>query len=636
MIVGGEPMVLPPVSVPFNADVAAVRLVGGMAALSEGVATAVADASGREVRRLAGADRYETAAAIVRDGWSAGAATVVVATGADFPDSLAAGPLAARLDAPVVLVDGTDPERVPDALLVELDPEQVLIAGGATAVAPAVVEEIATVTGVTPTVVAGAERHESAARLAAHGWPQGAEVVYLATSEDFADALAGAAAAAFEGAPMLLTARDHVPAPTADALTALAPERVVVLGGVDAVSQAVVQEVEAMAGVDVERLAGADRFETAAAVVAATWPGAASSAYVATGLAFPDALAGAAAAATGMPPSCSPTRPPFPPRPASCCRSCGSRSYGGGSAAAGPVELAAVASRRAAAAGSAEREDRALARRLGRAAVDEALAARGAPTRASITSTTSTTRSHRRDTSRHLTASPTRAPRRWRSPGRRPPAQLAGSSSSPPTSPVAPPPQPPPPAPPPRPHRPTPHRTAPSRPQSPTTTSTGCSRVSAHRDGSAGLLGDRRGVRTAALLARGVTGEVRDAGAVGVLGLVGPEQRAAAAPAGQEPLDGDLLGRRGPVAMGCHLGALEHDPDREGEPIGDLAPDGVGEVGLRDSACPSLDVGRDRAAAALPLVVVGRRVRCACAVELVGLLRAAVHRHLQRAVQLAA
>src|SRR5580704_6007818 len=44
------------------------------------------------------------------------------------------------------------------------------------------------------------------------------------------------------------------------------------------------------------RLAGADRFATAAAVSQATYPDGAPIAYVATGLDFPDALAAAAAA----------------------------------------------------------------------------------------------------------------------------------------------------------------------------------------------------------------------------------------------------------------------------------------------------------------------------------------------------
>jgi putative cell wall-binding protein len=68
-------------------------VVGGPAVVSDQV---MAELAGRPVERIAGPDRYSTAAALL-DLVPPSGATAVVATGADYPDGLAAGPAAAAL-----------------------------------------------------------------------------------------------------------------------------------------------------------------------------------------------------------------------------------------------------------------------------------------------------------------------------------------------------------------------------------------------------------------------------------------------------------------------------------------------------------------------------------------------------------
>lgn len=84
-----------------------VRIVGGPAAVSEEVEAAVRRRD-RSTRRLQGPTRYHTALAVaeeaVRDGASPG--QVLVATGRDFPDALAAGMAAAEMGTVLVLTDG--------------------------------------------------------------------------------------------------------------------------------------------------------------------------------------------------------------------------------------------------------------------------------------------------------------------------------------------------------------------------------------------------------------------------------------------------------------------------------------------------------------------------------------------------
>ena len=98
---------------------------------------------------------------------------------------------------------------------------------------------------------------------------------------------------------MLLTRATEVPASLATELARLQPARIVVLGGPAVVSDAVLGALVPYAtSGSVTRLWGADRYETAAAVSAATTPAPASALFVATGRNFPDALVSAPAAAS--------------------------------------------------------------------------------------------------------------------------------------------------------------------------------------------------------------------------------------------------------------------------------------------------------------------------------------------------
>lgn len=83
-----------------------IVIVGGTAAVSAGVAEAVA-ATGATVRRVSGADRYETSAAIAAFGLAHGmvAHAPILATGHDHPDALSGSTLARAVNSPLLLTD---------------------------------------------------------------------------------------------------------------------------------------------------------------------------------------------------------------------------------------------------------------------------------------------------------------------------------------------------------------------------------------------------------------------------------------------------------------------------------------------------------------------------------------------------
>ena len=143
--------------------------------------------------------------------------------------------------------------------------------------------------------LSGSDRFATAAAISKSRFGSGAATVFIATGASFPDALAGAPAAARAKAPILLTARNDLPAATATELARLRPSKIVVLGGSGVVSDTVASKLRGYAG-SVVRWAGANRFETAAAISRSTFAAGVGVAYVATADTFPDALSGGAVA----------------------------------------------------------------------------------------------------------------------------------------------------------------------------------------------------------------------------------------------------------------------------------------------------------------------------------------------------
>ncbi|MEO8510194.1 MAG: PQQ-dependent sugar dehydrogenase [Chloroflexota bacterium] len=250
-----------------------------------------------QLDRLAGFDRYATAAAASAAAFPGGARAVLVATGENFPDALAASAAAGRIDAPLLLVRST---AIPDATATELarlDPDTITIVGGPDVITDAVRDQLMPYA---PSVVrlSGADRYATAAAVSGKFSPTSdVPAVMIATGTGFPDALGGAPAAAHLDASLLLTRPNALPPATSAELARLDPATIYVLGGPAAVSDVVLGALDAYADV-VVRLGGADRYGTAAEVAQAFWTHA-DGAWVATGRNFPDALAGSALAGGG-------------------------------------------------------------------------------------------------------------------------------------------------------------------------------------------------------------------------------------------------------------------------------------------------------------------------------------------------
>lgn len=272
------------------AAIAAVTLVSSL--VSAGVASA---APAPTVTRISGPNRYATAAAVSAQ-FEAGPDYAFIATGTNFPDALAGAALAGSSESPLLLVQPDAVSSRTASELERLQPKEIVILGGNEAVSPGVEEQLQGYSATGNVIrVSGKDRYATADAISATYEP-GVDYAFVATGENFPDALSAAAYAGMLDAPLLITRSTGLSQGTISELTRLQPEKIVIIGGTNAVSSATEAQLGQYATADgtgsVIRIGGKDRYSTSA-LIAETFTSS-SAVYVATGDNFPDALAGAA------------------------------------------------------------------------------------------------------------------------------------------------------------------------------------------------------------------------------------------------------------------------------------------------------------------------------------------------------
>lgn len=244
--------------------------------------------------RVAGADRVGTANAVSQATWASRgasgrhAASAVVARDDDFPDALAAVPLADAKNGPLLLSDPSslDPSTLRELTRILPPGSTVYLAGGTSALAPGIETTLAGA-GFLPVRIAGGDRFATATAIAgALGNPS---TVLEADGLGFADALSAGPAAAIRHGAVLLTDGSTQAQETGDYLAAHHPTAYAIGGpasAADPTAQAIV---------------GSNRYDTAARVASAFFTKPAEIGF-ATGTDYPDALAaGAQLAKLGAP-----------------------------------------------------------------------------------------------------------------------------------------------------------------------------------------------------------------------------------------------------------------------------------------------------------------------------------------------
>ncbi|MDO9396034.1 MAG: cell wall-binding repeat-containing protein [Herbiconiux sp.] len=248
--------------------------------------------------RLAGSDRYLGAVEVSKRTFAPGTRTVYMASGETFPDALSASAVAGAVGSPVLLMTKTSIQGAVADELRRLMPQKIIVVGGENTISG---EAMAGLGEFAPTVerVNGADRYAVSAQLSKTAVGTKPNVVYVASGEVFPDALSAGPAAGHRAGPVLLVQKGGVPDPVIAEIQRLKPLSVVVLGGLNTVSAAVVDRLAGLlpTGTPLSRIDGLDRYAVSAATSAAAFDAATTkTVYVAAGAVFPDALAGSPAA----------------------------------------------------------------------------------------------------------------------------------------------------------------------------------------------------------------------------------------------------------------------------------------------------------------------------------------------------
>ncbi|MDO9396825.1 MAG: cell wall-binding repeat-containing protein, partial [Herbiconiux sp.] len=217
-----------------------VKVVGGFASVSDGWPLEFS-MSGIQSTRIDGVDRYAVSRRIAMEEFGYDAPTVFITTGVTFPDALSAVPAAVSQKAPIILVNGTashlDAETA-DALRT-LRTSEVVIVGGPASVSTGIKADLSALLGADRVQRIGGDDRYAVAKAVNRQYFAEAPEVYLATGLNFPDALTGGVLAASNGAPLLLARTDCVPGSALDAMNAWGTTRVILLGGPNSLSTAV-------------------------------------------------------------------------------------------------------------------------------------------------------------------------------------------------------------------------------------------------------------------------------------------------------------------------------------------------------------------------------------------------------------
>lgn len=241
-----------------------------------------------EMEVLAGSNRYRTAQAISSQMYQS-AETAVLVNAQNFPDALAAGPLAFALGAPILLTNSDTLPAVTSQELARLGVSHVIIMGGTVVISEAVEAEL--LASYTTGRVAGANRYGTALAAADQLIALGGDptTLVMTSGVNFPDALSAGSLASVNGYPILLSNGLTLHERDRQFIDGYGVEQVILMGGPNAISTAIQDSLLEM-GLTVDRIAGSNR-EATSAEMAYRYFANASHAVVASGYNFVDALA---------------------------------------------------------------------------------------------------------------------------------------------------------------------------------------------------------------------------------------------------------------------------------------------------------------------------------------------------------
>ncbi len=211
-----------------------VYILGGTSVIGEGIEKTLTD-DGLSVKRISGKTRYETAEKIAAEMQAMGAVkskTVLVASGVNYPDALAASSVAAITGSPILYspADGAMTGSTISCIK-ELAFTNALVLGGTASVGEKA-ETALEKAGLKTERCGGANRYETAVKInEKYAGSLSGKTVCFATGSNFPDALAGGVFAAKNKAPVILVDSNAKLGSMQKFVGSVKPEQAYIFGG---------------------------------------------------------------------------------------------------------------------------------------------------------------------------------------------------------------------------------------------------------------------------------------------------------------------------------------------------------------------------------------------------------------------
>lgn len=224
------------------------------------------------VKKLKGADRFETAVKISQSGWTK-SDTVVIVNGEDksMVDGLTATPLASVKNSPILLSSN---EKLPQKTVEELkrlNPSKVIVIGGNNSMPNSVVEAIKAVNSkISVQRIGGDTRYQTSINIAKEiDKTNNVSKLYIGAGNGEADSLSIASLAGKEKTPIVLTQKDGVDNEAEQFIKSNKVSNIYFIGGIEKISNKAIEQVDKIVNKDISnnRVAGQTRQETNAKVI---------------------------------------------------------------------------------------------------------------------------------------------------------------------------------------------------------------------------------------------------------------------------------------------------------------------------------------------------------------------------------
>lgn len=211
-----------------------IIILGGTGAVSPTVENQLSNLT--YVSRIAGPNRYATAAAVAEIMGNRGQAIVV--NSLNFPDAIAAASHAAYQGKPILLTSANGLNEETADTMKRLSVTDTQVIGGTSVITPKLYSQL-----IHPTRLSGADRFATSAGVIQVNPPTG-RILYIATGLNFPDALTGGVLATTNSSNILLIPQTGPTETQTQLLQTLQDRKVVALGGEGAVSMEALEKVQ--------------------------------------------------------------------------------------------------------------------------------------------------------------------------------------------------------------------------------------------------------------------------------------------------------------------------------------------------------------------------------------------------------